>query len=269
MKISILTPSFNQGQFIEKNIHSVLNQNWEDVEHIIVDGGSTDNTVTTLKKYPHIKWISETDAGQADALNKGLKMATGDIIGWINSDDYYREDIFKEVVEIFQYEKVKWVIGNITYLYPSLNIEYTMKSHEISYTNLLKHPDIVKQQATFFRKELLLTVGGWNRKYYMAMDYDLWVRLAKHWAPVMINRQWAFFTHHENQKTSSKNLLLQISDIRDILQRENLSQGNILKVVSKKYFYILKAIIKKRLIRFNIIDQKYSNIPLSSLKLKK
>ena len=85
MKITILTPSFNQGAFVEKNIQSVMSQDYADFEHIIIDGGSTDNTVDILKKYPHLKWISEPDEGQADALNKGLAMATGDIVGWINS----------------------------------------------------------------------------------------------------------------------------------------------------------------------------------------
>ncbi len=85
-KISVLIPSFNQGKYIEENIQSVLNQNYPNFEHIIIGGGSSDNTVGILKKYPHLIWVSEPDEGQSDALNKGVDMATGDIIGWINSD---------------------------------------------------------------------------------------------------------------------------------------------------------------------------------------
>ena len=97
MKISIITPSFNQARFIEQTILSVLRQDYPCVEHIVVDGGSTDGTIDIMRRYPHLIWSSEADNGQADALNKGLSKATGDIIGWINSDDYYADNIFAEV----------------------------------------------------------------------------------------------------------------------------------------------------------------------------
>lgn len=266
MRISILTPSYNQGGFIEKNINSVMNQNWDDIEHIIIDGGSTDNTLSILKKYPHLKWVSESDEGQADALNKGLKMATGNIIGWINSDDYYEENIFREVITIFENEPVRWVIGNIFMTYPSFGITEKIISPEITYKKLLKNPDIVKQQATFFKKDALIETGGWNKKYHMAMDFDLWVRLSKKDPPKMVNREWAYFTHHDLQKTSSKNILLQVSDIMDILQRENLSWIKIRKTVWKKYYYYFKSIIKNTLIHLGLLDSKYYNTPISLLK---
>lgn len=88
LKISIITVSFNQGQFIEDNILSVINQNYSNVEHIIIDAGSTDGTLDILKKYDkHLNWVSEPDKGQSEGLNKGFKKATGEIIGWFNSDD--------------------------------------------------------------------------------------------------------------------------------------------------------------------------------------
>src|ERR1700691_3409482 len=100
--ISIITPSFNQGAYMEQTIQSVLNQHCGRVEHIVVDGGSADDTVDILKKYPHLIWVSEKDRGQADALTKGLALAKGDIIGWVNSDDYYQDNIFAAVVSHFQ-----------------------------------------------------------------------------------------------------------------------------------------------------------------------
>ena len=266
MRFSILTPSFNQGQYIEKNIRSVMNQDWDDVEHIVIDGGSTDNTLNVLKKYSHLKWISEPDDGQADALNKGLKMATGDIIGWINSDDYYESNIFNEVFSFFNNEPVRWVIGNIFSTYPSFGITEKVVSPETTYKRLLKNPDIVRQQAAFFKKDALIEIGGWNKQYHMAMDYDLWVRLSKNETPIMVNREWAYFTHHEHQKTSSKNILLQVSDIENILRKENLSWIKIQKIVTPKYFYFIKAIVKNIFIRLHFLDSKYQNTPIKLLK---
>ena len=150
VKISILTPSYNQGEFIEKTIQSVLNQNHENFEHIIIDGGSTDNTVSIIKEYPHLKWVSEKDEGQADALNKGLKMATGDVIGWINSDDFYQDNIFMDVISHFDDKTVKWIIGNITMRYHGLDVNKHEVSSDVTYETLLKTPDIVRQQGVFF-----------------------------------------------------------------------------------------------------------------------
>lgn len=87
LKISVVTVSFNQGRFIRQNIESVLNQGYTNFEHVIIDGGSTDETVSILKEYPHLNWVSEKDKGQSDGLNKGFRKATGEIIVWINSDD--------------------------------------------------------------------------------------------------------------------------------------------------------------------------------------
>jgi len=100
-KITIVTPSFNQGNFIDENIQSVLTQNYPNFEHIIIDGGSIDGTVDILKKYSHLKWVSEPDRGQASALNKGFRMATGDVIGWLNSDDSYLPGTFEVVARAF------------------------------------------------------------------------------------------------------------------------------------------------------------------------
>ena len=103
MKISIITPSYNQAVFLEQNIQSILSQGLGDsVEHIVIDGGSTDGSIDILRKYPHLIWKSEKDRGQSHALNKGFKMATGDIIGWINSDDKLTPCALHRVAKFFQ-----------------------------------------------------------------------------------------------------------------------------------------------------------------------
>src|SRR5690554_2762648 len=113
MKISILTPSYNSGPYIEKCIKSVLNQDYKNYEHIIVDGGSTDETLELLDKYKHLIWISEKDNGQSDAMNKAFGMSTGDIIVYCNADDYFAENIFLHILNIFkQYPDTDIVVGN-------------------------------------------------------------------------------------------------------------------------------------------------------------
>ena len=113
-KISIITPSFNQGEYIEETIRSVLLQNYPNIEYIVIDGGSTDNTCEILKKYdPWIKyWHSEKDGGQGNALNQGFSVATGKILGWINSDDLYLPDCFKKIARCIVERKAEFVYGD-------------------------------------------------------------------------------------------------------------------------------------------------------------
>jgi glycosyltransferase involved in cell wall biosynthesis len=265
MKISILTPSYNQGPFIEKNIQSVLSQSYLDVEHIVIDGGSNDNTIEILKQYPHVRWVSETDEGQADALNKGLAMATGDIIGWINSDDYYEENIFHDVISHFENApSLQWIIGDITYHYTDANIFKRTKSQEITYKNLLNNPDIVKQQGVFFRKKILDDVRGWNKNLYMVMDFDLWVRIAQKHVPKMVHNNYAYFLWHANQKSSYKNTLKQVNEICTILRNNNVYWQDCLRLRGKKYFSMTKQLLKRFLINRGLIDEKYRTLPMSS-----
>src|SRR4029079_8178684 len=100
--VSIVTPSYNQGRFVEATIRSVLDQRSPRIEHIVVDGGSTDGTLDVLARYPKVKWTSEPDSGQADAVNKGFRRAAGEIVGWLNSDDLYLESAVAEAVAYLQ-----------------------------------------------------------------------------------------------------------------------------------------------------------------------
>jgi glycosyltransferase involved in cell wall biosynthesis len=255
--ISIITPSFNQGAYIEQTIQSVLRQNYRDLEHIVMDGGSTDGTVDILKRYPHLKWVSEKDRGQADALNKGLALAQGDIIGWINSDDYYEENIFDSVVSHFEATRARWVVGNMASVFDDATRAVFRNSPTITFDSLVQNPDIVRQPPTFFRKEALISAGGWNADRYMVMDYDLWIRLAKISPPAMIDENWACFRNHAAQKSGHANILRQSAEIADVLRRENVPSRVIASLQIKKAWYWAKGLAKERLIDAGLVPERY------------
>jgi glycosyltransferase involved in cell wall biosynthesis len=260
--ISIITPSFNQAAYIEQTIQSVLNQNCRRVEHIVVDGGSTDDTVDILKRYPHLIWVSEKDHGQADALTKGLALAKGDIIGWVNSDDYYQDNIFAAVVSHFQRTDAQWVVGNLANVFDdSLEVVFR-QSPTITFDALVRDPDIVRQQSTFFRREVLTSVGAWNADRYMVMDYDLWIRLAKVSPPVMVNENWAYFRNHAAQKSGLDNILRQSEEIASILRREKVALRFIASHRLKKRWYWMKGSAKEVLVNLGIVPQRYRTRPI-------
>jgi glycosyltransferase involved in cell wall biosynthesis len=260
--LTIITPSFNQAAYIEQTILSVMAQSYPYKEHIIIDGGSTDNTTDILRNYPHLKWISEKDNGQAAALKKGLAIATGEIIGWINSDDYYEKEIFGQVIKCFQDPETKWAIGNLTYFYQQTGETISDRSPIISYKKLLRDPDKVRQQPTFFRKYFLEHAGNWNQDYFMVLDFDLWVRLAKLSHPKMVDSNWAYFRIHEFQKTSLGNAKRQLNEIMRVLRRERAPWNVMGKVYIKKYWFLIKGYVKDSLIRIGIVDFKYKYKPM-------
>lgn len=262
LKFSIITPSYNQGPYIEQTILSVANQPGIEKEHIVIDGGSNDETPEILKKYPALKWVSEKDKGQADALNKGLKLATGDIVGWINSDDYYEEGIFESVAKNFEDPKTMWVIGNLAFVFDSTQEIVEDISPEVRYQRLVSNPDIVRQQPTFFRREFLLRAGGWNPDHFMTMDYELWIRLAKESAPKMVNETWAYFRAHALQKTSHANILRQYREISQILKREHAGFGIRFRIGARKRGQWFKGFLKSQLINAGLLDKRYQNRPV-------
>jgi len=181
-KVSIITSSYNQGQFIEKTILSVLKQNYPNIEHIVIDGGSTDNTLEILRKYPHLVWISEPDQGQSDAVNKGIKMATGEIIGWLNSDDVYLENAIFTAVKVFEeYSKVSVVYGNCYYIDEKDQVIRKFISGKFNLKRLLNCGYCyIPAMSTFIKKKVFDKMEeaiNTNLKY--CMDYDLFIRIAK------------------------------------------------------------------------------------------
>lgn len=263
LKITVLTPSYNQGRFIKETIESVMNQNYSNIEHIVIDGGSTDETIEVLKQYPHLKWVSEADEGQSDALNKGLAMATGDIIGWLNSDDFYEVAIFQEVYNHFRDPQVDWIIGNTVDHYEAFNYTRIIKSPTINYGNLLKNPDITRQPGTFHRKQLLEQAGGWDKNLRVCMDFDLWVRLAKISTPKMIDTTFTHFRKHPDQKTTARNKLENIRENNNILKREEVPFLSRQKIFIRNYISVFKYSVKYVLIKLKLLDKRFDNISYS------
>jgi GT2 family glycosyltransferase len=184
-KISVVTVSFNQGEFIRQNIESVLAQNYTNFEHIIVDGGSTDNTVDILKSYHHLKWTSEPDRGQTDALNKGFSKATGDIIAWLNSDDWYPPNIFHQVVAGLEDNSL--VIGMCAEANREGKQTEVFPNQERTWFDILKYwiyYSIPAQPSIFFKREVLDEIVRHDGKYLdedleFGMDYEFWLRITR------------------------------------------------------------------------------------------
>ncbi|OGV14998.1 MAG: hypothetical protein A2499_03220 [Stygiobacter sp. RIFOXYC12_FULL_38_8] len=268
-KISIITPSYNQGVFIRQTIESVQNQNYSNFEHIIVDGGSNDNTVDILKQYPHLIWVSEKDRGQSHAFNKGLGMASGEIIGWLNSDDFYQKNIFESVNDYFQDASIDWIVGNTANYYDVIDKIEWIQSPELTLGGLLKNSNCTRQPGTFHRKSLLEKVNGLDENWDGVMDFELWVRLLKISKPTMVNEDYSYFRIHPNQKTSGKQLMNYIIEIEEVLKREGVSLIKRKYILKKKYKSYTKYLIKSFLIKNNFIDQKFINLPYSFRKVMK
>lgn len=219
MKISIVIPSYNYGQYIEKAILSVLSQDYSDKELIVIDGGSTDDTINILKKYDDkIKWISEKDKGQADAINKGLWMSSGDIFAYLNADDYYESNIFSDIAHIFESDKsVTLIYGNCRTISPnkSNNIEINIPPKKINHNNLLRNGNLTYQPATFFRADALKKAGGIGDYHYM-MEYDMNLKALKYGEACYLDKILANFLQHPGQKSGPENEMAMGQEIATI-----------------------------------------------------
>ena len=180
MKVSIITPSFNQGQFIERTLQSVASQAGVEIEHVVFDGGSTDNTVEILKSFsPPVHWVSQKDKGQADAINKGIRATDGEIVTWLNSDDIYYPSAIVRVAAFFE-------------AHPDIDIVYGMADHidlddrafepyptESWNFERLKETCFICQPALFFRRRIIKECGLLDESLRYCMDYEYWLRLGR------------------------------------------------------------------------------------------
>lgn len=204
--VTIITPSYNQGNFIEYTILSVLNQTYENIEYIVIDGASTDGTIEILNKYGNkIKYVSEPDKGQADAINKGFKMAKGEIIGWINSDDLLDENSIEKIISHFiEDKKLGICYGNIINIDETGNILSKTENKNITLNKLLYINSEVVQPGSFYKKAFVEKVNYLDDNLRYVMDFDLWIRILKLGNIKYVNETLAYFRLHANSKTVSE-----------------------------------------------------------------
>lgn len=177
LTFSAITPSYQQSQFIERTIRSVVAQDVASLNYVVCDGGSTDETLAILKKYGgSLRWVSEPDQGQADAVNKGLATTSGDIIAWINSDDIYYPQAFKQVLAFFEeHPDIVGVYGQADWIDEFDNVIAPYPTKPWSYRQLTKECYLC-QPAVFFRRTLIEELGDLNTQLQYCMDYELWLR---------------------------------------------------------------------------------------------
>ena len=181
MKISIITPSFNQADYLDQTIRSVLDQDYPDIEYLIADGASTDGSLGIIKEHSErlAWWVSELDAGQADAINKGFSRATGEIIAWLNSDDYYLPETLATVAELFIANPNAGIIyGDVLSVDGEGNPINVQHFAQYSIEDLMQFK-IISQPGVFMRRSVLEQAGYLDLDYHFLLDHQLWLRVAQ------------------------------------------------------------------------------------------
>ena len=206
--VSIVTPSYNQGRFIEETILSVKNQDYPNIEHIVVDGGSTDNTLEILKKYKgtyNMRWISEPDEGQSDAINKGFDMATGEILGWLNSDDgYLNRDAVTLAVNTFKKEPNTYVThGDRVIIDENSNFKKLRYSKDFDYQKYLLRNGAIYQETILFRRKVIQH-HRIDEKLQFALDIDFFLKIGKTYSMKRVKGFIGFFRDYGDNKSISK-----------------------------------------------------------------
>lgn len=222
-KISVVTPSYNQGRFIEETIKSVLGQNYPNLEYIIIDGGSQDDTIEVINKYKDkiSYFVSEKDEGQTHAISKGFEVASGDILCWINSDDRFLDGTFEKVARYFlANSQSHFVYGNCIWINEAGDTLY--RRREMDFSDWLWHfgYNYIPQPSAFWRSGLYYGLGGIDRSYSLAMDTELFSRMSE---VVRIDHMDEFLSEFRVHAAQ-----------RSTVQRRRLEQ-EVLRIVSRHY----------------------------------
>lgn len=249
-KISIVTPSYNQGKFLDEAIKSVVNQDYPNFEHIIFDNCSTDGTLDILRRYPHLIWTSEPDKGQSDALNKGFKKASGEFIGWLNADDLYLPNCFHSIAKILKehpehdilYGDYRWVDqkGRLIKLCREIDFDlFIFKYLHVTY---------VPSTTVFFRSNIFKEGSLVDTGYAYSMDFELFLRLALKGHRFIHTRKFlADFRWHAENK--SRNWAKQSKERNDALFLHDMVMQRIYKPIlpGVRFLFMLAARAKRAL----------------------
>ena len=220
LKISIATPSYNQGSFLEETILSVIGQNYLNLEYVIIDGGSTDDSIETIRRYEDrlAYWVSESDAGHYDAINKGFSRTTGDVMAWINSDDKYAPWAFQIVAEIFaSLPEVEWLTSSYPILWDEqgravacyyrggFNRQSFFRGVYLPPSEHRKTKGAIQQESTFWRRSLWERAGGYvDASLRLAADFELWARFFQHAELYSVQTPLGGFRLHGDQRSVNR-----------------------------------------------------------------
>jgi glycosyltransferase involved in cell wall biosynthesis len=225
-RITLVTPAYNHGHFIEDTIQSVLAQHYPNLEYFVIDGGSRDNTVDILQRYADqlAGWVSESDNGQTHAINKGLAQGTGDIIGWLNSDDLLLPGALREVAHAFMdHPHYQVVTGMNRTVYEESGHEYN-RFVWLPRSDVLRLFCVVAQETTFWRREVQTAIGLLDESFQFAMDYDYWQRmLVAHYRFNFLPHYLSVFRQHQSAK-STAHRPIRTMELARIYQRHNIAQ---------------------------------------------
>lgn len=248
-KISIVTASFNQVNYIEYTIKSIIDQNYPNLEYIIIDGGSTDGSIEIIRKYEKYitYWVSEKDMGVCDAINKGFRISTGEIMGCINSDDMLHPNSLFSIANIFMNNSLNWILGAST-VYDELGkTVYIKQSKNLTiYDYLLGEYEWIQLESTFWTKKLWDDAGGYfNFEYKYAGDFDLWARFFKISSLVVTNALIGGFRLRQKGQLSTDNSLAYLNEVKEILNFHASDVHTIKKMKLIKFLVHIVYVLRK------------------------
>lgn len=251
-KISIVTPSYNQAQYLERTICSVLDQGYPNIEYIIIDGGSTDGSVDVIRKYAGrlAYWVSEPDRGQANAINRGLKLATGDWVAWQNSDDIFYPGAFHQLAQAAATKpKSSLIIGNINLIDKDDQLIRDIKYVKPTYKSLLAEGMVLTNQAAFWRHSLHTEIGYLNEGLDCGFDFEWFLRILRNErVAIHVNTTWGALRLHADTKTSNR------QDVFDAEYQEIL-EGRQVSAWSKRYHQLRRLLLLCRSREFRYVSR--------------
>ena len=204
--VSIVSPSYNQAAYLEQTMRSVLDQEYRELEYFVVDGGSTDGSLDIIQRYaPRLAWwTSEKDSGQAEAINKGMKRAQGEIVAWLNSDDMYLPGTIAAAVQTFEsHPQAVRVYGNMRAVDDRNRTTNLLRYRQLSLEDLLCF-QIIGQPAVFMRRSAFAAAGGLNPSFHFMLDHQLWIKIARQGEIVHVDQFWAAARYHPQAKNRAQ-----------------------------------------------------------------